>query len=35
MIQSPPQKYIPKEIEEKIQKFWKENKIFKKTIEQS
>lgn len=34
MIQSPPQKYIPKEIEEKIQKFWKENKIFKKSIEQ-
>ncbi len=34
MIQSPPQKYIPKEIEGKIQKFWKENKIFKKSIEQ-
>ena len=34
MIKSPPQKYIPKEIEEKIQKFWIENKIFKKSIEQ-
>ena len=34
MIQSPPQKYIAKEIEEKIQKFWLENKIFKKSIEQ-
>jgi len=34
MIQSPPQKYNPKEVEEKIQKFWIENNIFKKSIEQ-
>ncbi|MCK5113119.1 MAG: class I tRNA ligase family protein, partial [Thermoplasmatales archaeon] len=34
MIQSPPQKYIPKEVEGKIQKFWRENEIFKKSIEQ-
>ena len=33
MIQSPPQKYHPKDVEEKIQKFWKENDIFKKSIE--
>jgi isoleucyl-tRNA synthetase len=34
MIRSPPQKYNPKEVEEKIQKFWKENDIFKKSIVQ-
>ncbi|DAC72278.1 MAG TPA: isoleucine--tRNA ligase [Thermoplasmata archaeon] len=34
MIQSPQQKYNPKEVEERIQKFWKENNIFKKSIEQ-
>jgi len=34
MIQSPQQKYNPKEVEEKIQKFWRENDIFKKSIEQ-
>jgi len=34
MIQSPPQKYNPKEVEEKIQKFWKENEIFEKSIYQ-
>ncbi|MBE3136444.1 MAG: isoleucine--tRNA ligase [Thermoplasmata archaeon] len=34
MIQSPQQKYNPKEVEEKIQKFWRENNIFKKSIEQ-
>ena len=34
MIKSPPQKYIPREVEEKIQKFWLENNIFKKSIEQ-
>jgi isoleucyl-tRNA synthetase len=34
MIQSPSQKYVPKEVEEKIQKFWQENEIFKKSIEQ-
>jgi len=32
MIESPPQKYIPKEFEEKIQKFWTENDIFKKSV---
>jgi len=34
MIQSPKQKYNSKEVEEKIQKFWRENDIFKKSIEQ-
>ena len=34
MIESPPQKYNPKEVEGKIQKFWVENDIFKKSIEQ-
>ena len=34
MIQSPPQKYNPKEVEKKIQKFWIKNEIFKKSIEQ-
>ena len=34
MIQSPPQKYIPKEVEEKIQNFWTEHDIFKKSIKQ-
>jgi isoleucyl-tRNA synthetase len=34
MIQSPQQKYNPKEVEERIQKFWRENTIFKKSIEQ-
>ncbi|VVB59388.1 Isoleucine--tRNA ligase [uncultured archaeon] len=34
MNQSPKQKYNPKEVEEKIQKFWRENDIFKKSIEQ-
>jgi len=34
MIESPPQKYSPREVEEKIQKFWVENDIFKKSIEQ-
>jgi isoleucyl-tRNA synthetase len=34
MIQSPPQKYNPKEVDEKIQKFWREKNIFKKSIEQ-
>ncbi|PNX48887.1 MAG: isoleucine--tRNA ligase [Thermoplasmata archaeon M11B2D] len=33
MIQSPSQKYNPKEVEERIQNFWKENHIFKKSIE--
>jgi isoleucyl-tRNA synthetase len=33
MIQSPQQKYKPKEVEERIQKFWKANNIFKKSIE--
>ncbi len=32
MIKSPSQKYIPKEFEEKIQKFWTENNIFKKSV---
>ena len=34
MIKSPPQKYNPKKVEEKILKFWVENSIFKKSIEQ-
>ena len=34
MIQSPQQKYNPKEVEESIQKFWQDNNIFKKSIEQ-
>ena len=34
MIKSPPQKYQPKKVEEKILKFWAENSIFKKSIEQ-
>ena len=34
MIKSAPQHYHPKEVEEKIQQFWKENDIFKKSIEQ-
>jgi isoleucyl-tRNA synthetase len=34
MIESPPQKYSPREVEGKIQKFWLEGDIFKKSIEQ-
>lgn len=34
MIQSPPQKYNPKEVEERIRKFWQQQDIFKKSIEQ-
>jgi isoleucyl-tRNA synthetase len=34
MIQSPSQKYNPKEVEAKIQQFWKEHDIFKKSITQ-
>ena len=34
MIKSPPQKYNPKRIEDKILKFWTEKNIFKKTIDQ-
>jgi isoleucyl-tRNA synthetase len=34
MIQSPQQKYNPKEVEERIQAFWRNNTIFKKSIEQ-
>jgi len=34
MIQSPQQKYNPKEVEERIQTFWRKNTIFKKSIEQ-
>ncbi len=33
MIQSPPQKYNPKAVEQKILDFWKEQKIFHKSIE--
>jgi isoleucyl-tRNA synthetase len=33
MIKSPPQKYSPKHVEEKILKFWTENNIFKKSID--
>jgi isoleucyl-tRNA synthetase len=34
MIKSPPQKYSPTEIEKNILKFWEENSIFKKSIDQ-
>ncbi len=34
MIKSPPQKYIPKKFEEKILKFWLDNNIFQKSIDQ-
>ena len=34
MIKSPPQKYNPKQVEQKILKFWTENSIFKKSIDQ-
>ncbi len=34
MIQSPQQKYNPKEVEKHIQQFWKQQDIFKKSIEQ-
>ncbi|MCK4347168.1 MAG: isoleucine--tRNA ligase, partial [Thermoplasmatales archaeon] len=34
MIRSPPQKYNPKKVEEKILDFWVKNDIFKKSIEQ-
>jgi len=34
MIKSLPQKYNPREVEKKIQNFWVENSIFKKSVEQ-
>ena len=34
MIRSASQKYNPKQVEEKIQKFWVENNIFKKSVDQ-
>jgi isoleucyl-tRNA synthetase len=34
MMQSPPQKYNPKEVEARIQQFWREHDIFKKSITQ-
>lgn len=34
MIKSPPQKYNPKQVEQKILKFWLESNIFKKSIDQ-
>lgn len=34
MIKPLPQKYNPKDVEEKIQKFWREQDIFKKSIDQ-
>ncbi|MBN2603411.1 MAG: isoleucine--tRNA ligase [Candidatus Thermoplasmatota archaeon] len=34
MINSPPQKYVPNEFENKIRKFWEENDIFQKSIDQ-
>ncbi len=33
MIESSSQKYKPKQVEEKILKFWEENKVFQKSIE--
>ncbi|MCX6664531.1 MAG: isoleucine--tRNA ligase [Euryarchaeota archaeon] len=34
MIKQPKQKYNPKQMEEKIQKFWTDNDIFNKSVEQ-
>jgi len=34
MIESPSQKYNPKQVEEKILKFWLENDIFEKSVNQ-
>ena len=34
MIKSPPQKYNPKQVEQKILDFWEDNDIFKKSIDQ-
>lgn len=34
MIKSPPQKYNPKQVEENILKFWSDNDIFKKSVDQ-
>jgi len=34
MIKSPPQKYNPKQVEENILRFWSDNDIFKKSIDQ-
>ena len=34
MIKAPPQKYSPIQFEKKIRKFWEENDIFRKSIEQ-
>ncbi|RLF29164.1 MAG: isoleucine--tRNA ligase [Thermoplasmata archaeon] len=34
LIETPSQKYSPREVEEKIRKFWVENNIFKKSVEQ-
>ena len=34
MIRPPQQKYNPKEFEERIRKFWKDNHVFKKSIDQ-
>jgi len=33
MIEAPPQKYNPSEVEKKIQSFWNQNNTFKKSIE--
>ena len=34
MINSPPQRYSPDQVEQKIIQFWEENKIFEKSIDQ-
>jgi isoleucyl-tRNA synthetase len=34
MIKSPPQKYNPSQVEKKILKFWEENDIFQKSVDQ-
>ncbi len=34
MIKSPPQKYNPNQVEKKILKFWEDNSIFQKSIDQ-
>ena len=34
MFKSPPQKYVPKQIEENILRFWEKNDIFQKSINQ-
>ncbi|MBN1280114.1 MAG: isoleucine--tRNA ligase [Candidatus Thermoplasmatota archaeon] len=34
MMKTPPQKYIPKDVEANIQKYWRQHRIFEKSIDQ-